>query len=238
MSDKELEGHAIATTASPTVTDAIETRRSTRAFLPDPVPEATVRELIGIATRAASGGNLQPWRLYVLTGAARDRLVEAVAEKRKTKPLDGLEYDIYPRDLTRPYTTRRGRVAAQMYELVGIARDDAEARNEQMAKNFEFFGAPVGMILCIDRQMGPPQFCDLGLFLGNLMLLARERGLHTCPQEAWSVWGQTIREVVGVSQDELVFCGIALGYADADAPINRLQSERAPLEDFVSFSSD
>jgi nitroreductase len=235
---EEAGSHPIATTASTTVSQAIETRRSTRAFLPDPVPDATVRELVATATRAASGGNLQPWRLYVLTGAARDRLVAAVAEKRKTKPLDGLEYDIYPRDLTRPYTTRRGRVAAQMYELVGIARDDTDARNAQMAKNFEFFGAPVGMILCIERQMGPPQFCDLGLFLGNLMLLARERGLHTCPQEAWSVWGQTIREVVGVLDDELVFCGVALGYADPRHPINDLRSDRAPLEDFASFLNE
>jgi nitroreductase len=234
----EGAGSPIQKTASTTVSEAIETRRSTRAFLPDPVPDATVRELVATATRAASGGNLQPWRLYVLTGAARDRLVAAVAEKRKTKPLDGLEYDIYPRDLTKPYTTRRGRVAAQMYELVGIARDDTDARNAQMAKNFEFFGAPVGMILCIERQMGPPQFCDLGLFLGNLMLLARERGLHTCPQEAWSVWGQTIREVVGVPDDELVFCGVALGYADPRHPINDLRSDRAPLEDFASFLNE
>jgi nitroreductase len=228
----------IVTSPSPSVTSAIETRRSTRAFLPDPVPEEVVRELIETASRAASGGNLQPWRLYVLTGAARDRLVEAVAEKSKTKPLDGLEYDIYPRDLTEPYKTRRGQVAAQMYALCGIARDDHEARNAQMAKNFAFFGALVGIILTIDRQMGPPQFCDLGLFLGNLMLLARERGLHTCPQEAWSVWGQTIREVVGVPDHELVFCGLALGHADAADPVNRLHSERAPLGDFASFLND
>lgn len=228
----------IVTTPSTTVTDAIETRRSTRAFLPDPVPEETLRELIGTAARAASGGNLQPWKLYVLLGAARDRLVAAVAEKRKTKPLDGLEYDIYPRELTEPYVTRRGQLAGEMYELVGIARGDREARNAQMAKNFEFFGAPVGMILTIEKQMGPPQFCDLGLFLGNLMLLARERGFHTCPQEAWSVWGATIREVVGVPEDELVFCGISLGYADGENPINALHSERAPLEDFAMFQRD
>lgn len=229
---------AIVTSASKTVTEAIETRRSTRAFLPDPVPDALVRSLISTATRAASGGNLQPWKLYVLTGAARERLVAAVAEKRKTRPLDGLEYDIYPRELTEPYVARRGRVAAQMYELAGIARDDRDARNAQMAKNFEFFGAPVGMILTIEKQMGPPQFCDLGLFLGNLMLLAREQGLHTCPQEAWSVWGATIREAVGVPEDELIFCGVSLGYADVSDPINALRSERAPLEDFARFQSD
>jgi nitroreductase len=104
-----------------------------------------------------------------------------------------------------------------------------------MAKNFEFFGAPVGMLITIDRQMGRPQFCDLGLFLGNLMLLAREEGLHTCPQEAWSLWGATIREMVGVPESELVFCGVALGHADPTAPINELRTDRAPLEYFARF---
>ena len=221
--------------ASTTVSDAIDSRISTRAFLDEPVPDALVREIVEKASRAASGGNLQPWRLYVLQGAARDRLVDAVAEKRKTKPLDGLEYDIYPRELTEPYIARRGAVAAGMYELVGIARDDTEARNEQMAKNFEFFGAPVGMILCIDRQMGPPQWSDLGIFLGNLMLLAREAGLHTCPQEAWSLWGATIREVVGVPDHEIVFCGLSLGYADPENPINALRTDRAPIADYATF---
>jgi nitroreductase len=228
----------LETAASATVSVAIDTRSSVRAFLDDPVPDSLLREIIEKATRAASGGNLQPWRLYVLTGSARGRLVDAVAEKSKTKPLDGLEYDIYPRELTEPYKTRRGQVAAGMYELMGIARDDSAARNAQMAKNFEFFGAPVGMILTIDKQMGPPQYCDLGLFLGNLMLLAREAGLHTCPQEAWSVWGQTIRDTVGVPENELVFCGVSLGYADPDHPINALRTDRAPLEDFASFLSD
>lgn len=217
------------------MSEAIDTRRSTRAFRPDPVDPGLVRDLVAKAARAASGGNLQPWRVYVLAGAARERLVQAVASRRQKVPLDGLEYDIYPRDLGEPYKARRSRVAAQMYELVGIARDDAAARAEQMALNFTFFGAPVGMILCIDKQMGPPQFCDLGLFLGNLMLLAREHGLHTCPQEAWSVWGRTIRDVVGVPEHELVFCGVALGYADERHPVNALRSERAPLDGFAVF---
>ena len=104
-----------------------------------------------------------------------------------------------------------------------------------MSKNFEFFGAPIGMILTIERQMGPPQFSDLGIFLQNIMLLARERGLHTCPQEAWSMWGRTIREVVGVPEDELIFCGLALGYADGEARINDLRSERASVDDFAEL---
>lgn len=226
----------LETGPSATVSEAIDTRRSVRAFLDRPVDEATVRTIVEKAARAASGGNLQPWRLYVLAGSARDAMVARVKEKSKATPFgDGPEYDIYPRDLTEPYRTRRGEVARGMYELVGIARDDAPARAAQMAQNFEFFGAPVGMFVTIDRQMGPPQFCDLGLFLGNLMLLAREAGLHTCPQEAWSLWGATVREVVGVPDHELVFCGLALGYADPDHPINALRTDRAPLPDFAHF---
>lgn len=200
------------------------------------MPAETIRELVAKATRAASGGNLQPWRVHVLTGAARDRLVETVAEKQKTTPFgDGPEYDIYPRGLGEPYKTRQRTVAAQMYALAGIERDDKAARAAQMSKNFSFFGAPVGMILSVDRQMGPPQYCDLGLFLGNLMLLAREAGLHSCPQEAWSLWGKTIREVTGLPDHELVFCGLALGLANAEEPINDLRSERAPLEEIAVF---
>ncbi|MGI9590285.1 MAG: nitroreductase [Myxococcota bacterium] len=222
--------------SSPSVSEAIATRRSVRAFLPDPVPESVVREMVAAASRAASGGNLQPWKLYVLAGSARQALVRAVEERSAEKPFgDGPEYEIYPRDLTEPYVKRRGAVAHEMYALVGIARDDHAARAAQMKRNFSFFDAPVGMILTIERQMGPPQFTDLGIFLQSLMLLARERGLHTCPQESWSLWGATIREVVGVPEDEVVFCGLSLGYAAADAPINRLYTDRAALEDFARF---
>lgn len=228
--------NGIVTKASQSVSAAIESRRSVRGFKPDAVDPALVKEIIRVSSRAASGGNLQPWKLYVLAGAERDAFVAQIAEKMKTTPFgEGPEYDIYPHDLTEPYKTRRGRVAAMMYELVGIDRGDAAARAAQMGANFSFFGAPVGMFLTIDRQMGPPQFADLGLFLGNMMLLAREHGLHTCPQEAWSLWGKSIRAFCGVPDEDLVFCGLALGYADEDAPINALRSERAPIEDFVVF---
>ena len=224
------------TSPSTGVSEAIETRRSVREFEETPVSEADLRSILSTATRAASGGNLQPWKLYVLAGKAREELVERVAEKSKATPFgDGPEYDIYPADLSEPYRTRRGAVAKGMYALAGIARDDSAARVAQMAKNFSFFGAPVGMILTIDKQMGPPQFADLGLFLGNIMLLAREKGWHTCPQEAWSLWGATIREVLGVPENELVFCGLALGYAIGDAPINQLYTERAPLADVADL---
>lgn len=226
----------IVTAPSPRVSDAVATRRSVRAFLPDPVAPDLVRDIVERSARAASGGNLQPWKLAILADAKRDELVEAVRTRQATTPFgDGPEYEIYPSELGEPYRTWRGQVASEMYALVGIERDDKAARAAQMSRNFEFFGAPVGMILYIDRQMGPPQYCDLGLFLGNLMLLAREHGLHTCPQEAWSLWGRTIREVTGIPDDHVVFCGVALGYADPDAPINRLHTDRAPFEQFAEW---
>lgn len=207
-----------------------------RAFLDEPVPEAVVREIVERSTRAASGGNLQPWRLTVLTGDALASLLARVAEKAKSKPFgDGPEYPIYPPELTSPYVERRSAVAHEMYALVGIARDDKQARARQMFKNFEFFGAPVGMVLSVHQQMGPPQWADLGIFLQSMMLLAREHGLHTCPQEAWSMWGKTIREETDIPDDEIVFCGMALGYGDPDAPINELRTERGGLEEFASF---
>jgi len=226
----------LVTTASVTVSEAIETRRSVRDFKSDPIAEKWIREILATASRAASGGNLQPWKVYVLAGAARDALVRAVADARTEKPFgDGPEYQIYPSDLTEPYQGRRSRVSAQKFELLGIARDDSGARAAQLSKNFEFFGAPVGMIITIERQMGSPQFCDLGIFIANIMLLARERGLHTCPQEAWSIWGKTIREQVGVSDDELVFCGISLGYPVPGSAVNQLRSERAHVDEFAEF---
>lgn len=221
---------------TPEVTRAIETRRSIRAFLPEPVPESTVREILATASRAASGGNLQPWKVSVLAGEVRDRFVATVAERMASQPFgEGPEYQIYPSDLEDPYRTRRSKLAYDMYALVGIAREDREARARQMARNFTFFDAPVGLFVSIDRHMGPPQFADLGIFIQNVMLLARERGLHTCPQEAWSMWGKSIREFTGIGDDELVFCGIALGHADPDAPINQLHSERAPVDEFARF---
>ena len=221
---------------SPSVRHAIETRRSVRAYLPDPVPESLIRSILSTASRAASGGNLQPWKVSVLAGEARQAFVDAVAERMKETPFgEGPEYPIYPADLEDPYRTRRSKVAMDMYALVGIERDDSAARAKQMGLNFSFFGAPVGLFISIDRIMGPPQFADLGIFLQNVMLLAREHGLHTCPQEAWSLWGKSIREFTGIPDEDLVFCGLAMGYADPEAPVNKLHTGRASVDDFATF---
>jgi nitroreductase len=218
------------------VSEALATRKTIRAFRSDPVSAATVKEILTVAARAPSGGNLQPWKAYVLLGAARDELVRRVAEKRRDTPMgEAPEYHIYPPALSEPYRTRRFRIGEQMYAALGIPREDKMARLKFFAGNWEFFGAPAGLIFTIDRQMQQGQWSDLGMYLQSIMLLAREHGLHTCPQEAWAVWHSTIRDYLSVPQEEMIFCGMALGYADETAPVNTLTSERAPLEEFVRF---
>ena len=218
------------------VSEAIASRRSIRAFTSDPVPRATVEEILTLAARAPSGGNLQPWHVYVLLGEARDELVRRVAEARKQSPMgEPPEYPIYPANLAEPYRSRRFAVGEQMYALLGIARAGKAARLAHFARNWEFFGAPAGLIFAIDRAMGQGQWADLGMFMQNVMLLARERGLHSCAQEAWAMWHRIVRDYLSVPADRMIFCGMALGFADDSAPVNALVTERAPLQDFATF---
>ncbi|HTT97782.1 MAG TPA: nitroreductase [Rhizomicrobium sp.] len=216
------------------VSEALATRKTIRAFKPDPVSRETVEKILAAASRAPSGGNLQPWKAYALFGEARDELIRRVAERRKTKALgEAPEYLIYPPALTEPYKTRRFRIGEAMYATMNIAREDKMARLGFFSGNWEFFGAPVGLIITIDRQMQQGQWADVGMFLQSIMLLAREHGLHTCPQEAWAVWHRIIREYLSVPEEEMIFCGIAIGYADEAHPVNSLTSERAPLDEWV-----
>jgi nitroreductase len=218
------------------VSEAIASRKSVRVFRPDPVPLETVKEMLALAARAPSGGNVQPWRVYVLVGAARDELVRRVAETRKEAPMgEQPEYHIYPPHLSEPYRTRRFAVGEAMYATMGITREDRPARLEFFARNWEFFGAPVGLIFTMDRQMQEGQWADLGMFMENIMLLAREKGLHTCPQEAWARFHSVIRDYLSIPESEMIFCGMAIGYADESAPVNALVSERAPLDEFVTI---
>jgi nitroreductase len=212
------------------VSDALATRMSCRAFLPTPVPEATVRAILEAATRSPSGGNLQPWRVYALAGEPLEEFVALVRSRLPTNPRgEGSEYDIYPTGLWEPYRSRRFECGEDMYATIGVAREDKLARLLQFARNFEFFGAPVGLFFCIDRRMGPPQWSDLGMYMQSVMLLAREHGLHTCAQEAWSMWYRTVGEFLGLPPELMLFSGMALGYRDESAPINTLQTDRAPL---------
>jgi nitroreductase len=218
------------------VRDAVASRYSCRAFLPTPVPEQTVRDILELAARAPSGGNVQPWRVHALAG---ETLSELKAQVRRPELLpygEGAEYDIYPPAMKEPYSARRAQVGAALYTSIGVTRADRAGRYRQYARNFEFHDAPVGLFFCIDRTLGPPQWSDLGGYIQTVMLLARERGLHTCAQEAWTHWHKTLRVFLSLAADEMVFCGMALGHADETAPINSWRSPRAPLDEFATFS--
>ena len=214
------------------VTEAVAARVSIRAFKPDPVPAALVREILEAASRAPSGGNLQPWRVYALTGEPLEALKRDVAANPMGEPP---EYDVYPPNLWDPLRTRRFQCGEDLYATIGIPREDKPARLRQLAKNGELFGAPVGLFFCIDRRCGPPQWADVGMFMQTLMLLAVEKGLATCAQEYWARYPQSVAKAVGLPEDHMLFSGMALGYADEAAAINSLRTRRDPLEDWAEL---
>jgi len=218
------------------VVEAIETRMSCRAFRNTPVPEATVNAILETARRSPSGGNLQPWHVHVLTDAPLADFLAIIRSKLPDSPRgEGSEYDIYPPNLWEPYRSRRFKCGEDLYATINVTREDRFARLLQFARNYEFFGAPVGLFFYIDRRMGPPQWSDLGMFMQSVMLLAREYGLDTCPQEAWSVWYRTVSEFLQVPPELMLFSGMALGFRDEDAPINRLRTDRADLVEFATL---
>jgi nitroreductase len=209
------------------VSEAVERRVTIRAFLDRPVPGETVRDILTRAARAPSGGNLQPWRVYALAGQPLADFKAIV----KANPFgEAPEYDVYPANLWEPFRTRRFQNGEDLYATIGIPREDKPARLRQLAKNGEFFGAPVGIFFCLDRKLGPPQWADLGMYMQNVMLLATERGLDTCPQEYWARYPKTVAGFLGLPDDHMLFAGMALGYRDASHPINRLQAARDAFE--------
>jgi nitroreductase len=219
------------------VSDAVASRFSCRAFLPTPIPEAIIRDILERAGRAPSGGNLQPWRVHALAGNKLEQLKALVRARPELLPRgEGAEYDIYPPGLKEPYETRRRQVGAALYQAIGVTREDRPGRYRQYARNFEFFGAPVGLLLSIDRGMGPPQWSDLGGYIQTVMLLARERGLHSCGLESWTHWHKTVYSLLDLPPNTMLFCGLALGHADPDAPINQWHAPREPLDAFASFA--
>lgn len=218
------------------VSEALDSRMSCRAFLPTPVPETTIRQILEGASRAPSGGNLQPWYVDVLTGAPLAALVARVQAQVPEFPMGHpSEYPVYPSPLGEPYRTRRFKNGEDLYATLDIPRTDRPARLRQYAHNYEGFGAPVMLFVCIDRDMGSAQWSDVGMFMQSIMLLAREHGLHTCPQESWSGWYREVAEAVSLPAGRMLFSGIAVGYRDESAPINRLHSDRAPLSEFATF---
>jgi nitroreductase len=209
------------------VSEAVERRVSIRAFRDAPVPGELVKEILGRAARAPSGGNLQPWRVYALAGQPLADFKAIVAANAFGETP---EYEVYPPNLWEPFRTRRFQNGEDLYATIGIPREDKPARLRQLARNGEFFGAPVGIFFCLDRKLGPPQWADLGMYMQTVMLLAVERGLATCPQEYWARYPQTVAKFLTLPADHMVFAGMALGYADPDAPINRLRASRDPFE--------
>jgi len=213
------------------VSEAVARRTSIRQFLPDPISDDILRDLLTLAARSPSGGNVQPWHIYVVNGDSMARFREFIADR----PIEAGEYDIYPANLWEPYRTNRFNLGEQMYATLGIAREDKAGRLRQFAKNDDFFGAPAGLFCFIDRGMGPPQWSDLGMFLQTFMLLGQEAGIDTCAQEYWSVKHGAVSEFVGAPDDEMLFCGMAIGHADPDAPVNSLASERMPFAQWATF---
>lgn len=218
------------------VSEAIRTRRSVRAFLDRPVPEAIVRRVLELAARAPSGGNVQPWRIFALAGEPLANFKRQVRKRLADNPApDPREYHIYPENLWEPHRSQRFRVGEMMYGELAIPREDKVARLAWFANNYGFFGAPVGLFCYVDRRMGPPQWSDLGMYLENVMLLLREEGLDSCAQECWSLYNRTVAEFLAPPAELLLFCGMAVGYADEIAPVNRLKSERLPLDEFADL---
>ncbi|WP_166015679.1 nitroreductase [Chelativorans multitrophicus] len=218
------------------VDEAITSRRSVRAFLPDPVDEGTIREILQVASRAPSGTNMQPWKVYVTAGETKHRLAEAIlssgicAEKAKWE-----EYKYYPDSFFEPYLSRRRAVGYALYGLLGIGRREVDRMRAQHDRNFVFFDAPVGMIFTIDRRLNKGSWIDHGMFLQSIMIAARARGLHTCPQAAFAPYHRYIRPILDIPEEEVVVCGMALGYEDTSKPENKLRTERAPIEEWSTF---
>ena len=214
------------------VSEAVKSRSSIRSFLPKEISNSLIKELLQKSSRAASGGNLQPWKIYILNNGSMKNFLEF--QDQWIKP-ENPAYEIYPSKLKEPYRTSRYELGEQMYELLGISREDKDGRMRQVMKNFEFFGAPCAFFCFVDRQMGPPQWSDLGMFLQTFMLLAKEAGLDTCAQEAWSIKHDSVSEFVKAEENEILFCGMSIGYRDDNAIINSLKSERRPLAEWAKF---
>ena len=215
--------------------DALRSRRSVRAFLPTPVDEATVREVLELAARAPSGTNTQPWQVRVLAGDAKDRLCSAIADLREASPQGSPEYSYYPKDWRNPYLARRRKIGWDLYGLLGIEKGDKERMWAQFGRNYRFFDAPVGLIFTIDRDLEIGSWLDYGMFLENIMIAARGFGLDTCPQAAWMEHPTTISEVLGLSEEQMVVCGMALGYADRSKPEDALVTDRESVDGFARF---
>ncbi|MGF7212796.1 nitroreductase [Skermanella aerolata] len=219
-----------------TAIDAVRTRRSIRAFTEEPVPRRMVEHILELASRAPSGSNIQPWQVYVIAGTARDTL-SAELKEAHFDPANAQteEYNYYPTQWFEPYLGRRRKVGWDLYSTLGIARGDKEAMSRQHARNYDFFGAPVGLFFTLHRTLEIGSWLDLGMFMENVMVVARGVGLDTCPQAAFAKYHRIVCRHLDIPDDEILVSGMALGHADRNAPENRLETERAPVAEFTRF---
>ena len=227
---------------SMTVAQAITSRMSVRAFTPQPVPREVISELLQTASRAPSGTNTQPWKVYVLQGASQAALVDEVCAAHdaiRAQPELAADYreayDYYPEQWVSPYIDRRRENGWGLYGLLGIGKGDKDKMHAQHQRNFRFFDAPVGLMFTIDKVMGRGSLVDYGMFMQNLMVAARGRGLHTCPQAAWNGFAKIILPHIGAGADEMLVCGMALGYADESELVNTFHTPRVPVEEFTHW---
>lgn len=217
------------------VFEAMATRRSVRGFLPTPIPRATIEAILGAAARAPSGSNIQPWKVRVTQGAEKARLSTALHAAHDAGATVPREYEYYPRRWREPYLARRRKVGWDLYALAGVARGDQAAGHAQRGRNFDFFGAPVGLFFTLDRDLEQGSWLDMGMFIQNVMLAARGHGLDTCAQAAFCDHHDIVRTHLGIPDGEALVCGMSLGWADPDEPTNRLATERAPVAQFATF---
>ena len=221
---------------------AIHSRMSVRAFLPKPLPRETLEQLLAIASRAPSGTNTQPWKVYVLQGGSRDSLVgkvcaahDAIRANPELAEQYKEEYDYYPEKWVSPYIDRRRENGWGLYGLLGIGKGDKDKMHAQHQRNYRFFDAPVGLMFTLDRVMGRGSLVDYGMFMQNIIVAARGHGLHTCPQAAWNGFAKIILPHIGAGEDEMLVCGMALGYADESALVNTFRTPRVGVQAFTSW---
>ncbi|WP_340268695.1 nitroreductase [Sphingobium mellinum] len=214
--------------------DAVAGRRSIRRFLPDPVPDAVVDRILAAASRAPSGQNMQPWLVQVVTGQTRARLCSVVADAVRAGERSD-EYAYFPAEIRDPYRARRRKVGFDLFAIYGVGLDDHAGRQEALLRNFDFFGAPVGLFFTMERDWGYGAWIDMGNFMTNVMTLAPAFGLATCPQQAWAEYGAAVRQVLAVPDDHVIVSGMALGIPDPHAPVNTLVTERVATSEFVRY---
>jgi nitroreductase len=226
-----------AETVQSIVDEAITTRQSVRAFLPTPVDRATVEELLAVANRSPSGSNIQPWKVRVVAGDVKQELTQEILDAIARDGFDKYrrEWNYYPVQWREPFLGRRRKIGWDMYGLLGVGKGDHEGTHQARLRNYEFFGAPIGLIFTLDEDLEIGSWLDLGILIGAIMIAARGRGLHTCPQAAFADFHSIIRPMLNIPGNEIIICGMAIGYIDPEAPINALQTERAGVAEFTTF---